>query len=281
MDIPETHVFGIDRVILTVRDLDRVAEFYRKKIGLHVQGEEGSVLHLGNGSETLLELRHDPQARPQSRREAGLFHTAFLLPSRAALGSWVRHAYESQVPITGAADHFVSEAVYLDDPEGNGVEVYADRPREQWAWNNGLVHMTTEPLNFIAVVESSAGVRWEGFPPGSTVGHVHLQVGSLPEAEVFYSNVLGLDITCRYPGAIFYSSEGYHHHIATNTWNSRGSQPRAEETAGLSEVALSMGGSLALDRVRDRAASAGIRIEERGNGISSRDPWNTLFSLRA
>ncbi len=276
---PETQAFGIDKVVLTVRDLHRVADFYRRDIGLHVQRDEGATLLLGSGAQTMLEVRHDPHARPHSVRDAGLFHTAFLLPTRAALGAWIRHAFESQVPITGAADHLVSEAIYLNDPEGNGVEVYADRPRSQWNWTNGAVHMATDPLDLQGIVASAEGLPWNGAPEGSVVGHVHLQVGALPEAESYYAGVLGLDITCRYPGAVFYSSGGYHHHIATNIWNSRGALPRADGATGLSGVQLSLESAQALDDLRLRVSDAGLGITEQGHGFQVKDPWNTPFTF--
>jgi len=185
----------------------------------------------------LLELRADPAARRASPREAGLFHTAFLLPSRADLGAWLQNAVNSNTRLAGAADHLVSEAIYLTDPEGNGIEIYRDRPRADWTVMNGQVEMSTDPLDSAGVL-ASAAKPWAGFPEGSVVGHVHLQTGALAPAEAFYSGELGFPVTCRFPGAVFYGDGGYHHHLATNTWNSRGAAPRTYPATGLANIEI-------------------------------------------
>jgi catechol 2,3-dioxygenase len=248
----------IGKVTLTVHDLDAVTAFYRDAMGLAVLRTDAQGAALGVGETTLLELRRDPAARLRSAREAGLFHTAFLLPSRADLGRWTRHAAETKAPIVGAADHLVSEAIYLTDPEGNGVEIYADRPTSDWTWTNTLVAMASDPLDIESLVASGGQAAWNGFPPGSVVGHVHLQVGAIAPAEAFYVGVLGLDVTCHYPGATFYSSGGYHHHIATNIWNSRGASVRAYPSTGLADIEI-------------RATAAPPQ--------SLQDPWGTSITV--
>lgn len=245
----------IGRVALVVNDLERIAGFYRDAIGLEPLASDGTVALLGVGDVPLLELRSDKSARRAGPREAGLFHTAFLLPDRADLGRWLKHAARSRLQLQGASDHEVSEALYLSDPEGNGIEIYADRPRDEWEWRDGTVRMGTYALDLDALA-AAGGADWAGMPQGSTVGHVHLQVGAIPEAEAFMSG-LGADITHRYPGGTFFSWGGYHHHIATNTWNSRGAGPRDFPVTGLAEVEI-LG---ALDRIAE-------------------DPWRTRFVLR-
>jgi len=258
----------IGRVALTVNDLDRVAGFYEKALGLVPLGSDGEARALGAGERVLLELRRDKAARRAVPREAGLFHTAFLLPSRADLGAWLRHAAAARLPLQGASDHIVSEAIYLADPEGNGIEVYADRPREAWTGLDGQIRMTTDPLDVNGVAAAAAG-PWAGAPEGTVVGHVHLQVGALPEAEAFYGGTLGLPVTAHYPGAAFYGSGGYHHHVATNVWNSRGAPRRDFPSTGLAELEL-------------RAAPAELAaIRSRTGEGPIEDPWGTPILLSA
>ncbi len=263
----------IGKVTLTVHDLDAVSDFYQRALGLHLLRREGDVVQLGTGTAVLLELRRDSAAKRHGRRDAGLFHTAFLLPHRADLGRWLQHVANARVPLHGASDHLVSEAIYLADPEGNGIEVYADRPASGWTYRDGMVEMTTEPLDLHALVAAGGGEAWQGAPDGTVVGHVHLQVGDIPKAEAFYAGQLGFDITCRYPGGSFYASGGYHHHLASNIWNSRGAAPRTEPTTGLTDVELLVTPDKLAD-IRGRTAGA------EGAVLSLRDPWGTQFTIR-
>jgi catechol 2,3-dioxygenase len=266
----------VTKVTLVVRDLDRVAAFYRDVIGLAETGREPGALSLGTDAATLVELRHDAAARLRSPRDAGLFHTAFLLPERADLGAWLSQAAARGVSIQGASDHLVSEAIYLADPEGNGIEVYADRPSAEWAWDGGSVRMATEALDAQGLLASAAGRAWSGFPRGGTVGHVHLQVGAIAPAEAFYGGVLGFDVTARYPGGSFFGSGGYHHQLAANIWNSRGAPPRTEASTGLSEVELAVD-TETFEAVRTRAEGPAGEATR----LTLRDPWNTAITLVA
>lgn len=271
--------FRVGAVTLTVRDLDGIRGFYRDIVGLRELSADPEVARLGAGGTVLLELRRDPHARPHAPREAGLFHTAFLLPSRADLGRWLGDVARRRVPIQGASDHAVSEAIYLADPEGNGVEVYADRPRAVWPWAEGMLAMRTDPLDIDDLLEAAGPAGWDGVPEGSVVGHVHLQTGAIEPAEAFYRDVLGLDVMARYPGASFYGAGGYHHHLATNIWNSRGAGVRTEPTTGLANVELLVTDAAALDAVGRRAAAAGIPASSLSSGFSLRDPWGTSLTL--
>jgi catechol 2,3-dioxygenase len=267
---------ALGRVVLTVKNLDAVQAFYQRAVGLHLLRRDGETAELGTGSATLLELRRDPAARFRSPREAGLFHTAFLLPSRADLGRWVKHAAATRAPVVGASDHDVSEAIYLSDPEGNGVEIYSDRPASTWRKSGNEIQMSTEALDIEDLVAQAGTTGWSGFPEGSTVGHVHLQVGAIPTAEAFYNGVLGFDITCRYPGGSFFASDGYHHHVATNVWNSRGAGPRAFPATGLDAFEIAMD--------RDRIATIRGKVpdaEVDGSRLTVRDPWGTRVVLVA
>lgn len=276
MSNPTGSNLHMGRVALTVRDLDKVGRYYEEVIGLHPMGRDGETARYGAGSEVLLELRQDRAARQRSAREAGLFHTAFLLPSRADLGAWVKQAIAQQAPVSGVADHLVSEAIYLNDPEGNGIEIYIDRPRDQWSWKDGLVEMSSDPLDIEGIVKSAGSVKWQGVPEGSVVGHVHLQVGSVAEAQKFYTGDLGLDVTCHYPGAVFMAADGYHHHIAANVWNSRNAGPRDMPSTGLSDMEIRVDAARAVELRR----AAGLN-DESPLGFELRDPWNTPITIRA
>jgi catechol 2,3-dioxygenase len=257
-----------------------MAGFYEDLIGLHRLGGDAEAMRLGVGETVLIELHRDAAARRHSQRDAGLFHTAFLLPTRADLGQWLAHAGGKRVRLQGASDHIVSEALYLADPEGNGIEVYADKPRGEWRWTNGAVTMSTEPLNKDDLLRSARDQPWRCYPEGGIVGHVHLQVGALPPAEAFYAGVVGLDITTHYPGATFYSWAGYHHHIATNIWNSRNAPPRTGPTTGLADVEICVPQVQTIEAIRGRAADAGSPAEETPSGLRLQDPWGTSLTFR-
>ncbi|MCZ0960059.1 VOC family protein [Paracoccus benzoatiresistens] len=246
---------AIDHVVLTVRDLPGMTAFYRDAIGLSPLGGDNGSARLGAGNRTLLELRAEPAARPRDPRQAGLFHTAFLLPDRAALARWLRHAADSGVRLTGASDHGVSEALYLDDPEGNGIEIYRDRPPSDWTRDGSRILMFTRRLDLDDLL-SAADVPWTGAPEGSSIGHVHLQVGDLDRAHDFLAGDLALTRTFDGQGGAWYGWNGYHHHLAGNVWNSRGAGPRDAGMAGLAEVVIA---------------------DPRRAGQAIGDPWGTRF----
>ncbi len=213
-------------VRLTVSDLDRSRSFYEQAIGLRASERPDGALALGtDNSHTLVELHGDSSAPALDRRATGLFHLAILLPTRRDLALALARLAEARWPLDGASDHLVSEALYLSDPDGNGIEIYRDRPREQWARTAEGLQMATLPLDLDDVVRELSGtdgVQHQA-PAGTTMGHVHLQVSDLPGAERFYNGVLGFDVVVRgYPGALFVSAGGYHHHLGLNTWHSRG-----------------------------------------------------------
>lgn len=248
---------AIDHVALTVRDLPGMTAFYRDAIGLTLLTSDGESARLGAGERILLDLRRDPAARPRDPRQAGLFHTAFLLPDRAALARWLRHAADSGARLTGASDHGVSEAIYLDDPEGNGIEIYRDRPAADWTRSGDRIEMFTHRLDLNGLL-SAADAPWTGAPEGSSIGHVHLQVGDLDRAHAFMAGDLGLTRTFDAPGAAWYGWSGYHHHLAGNVWNSRGAGPRDAGMTGL----------------------AGIAVNDPGrSGRTITDPWGTPFNF--
>jgi len=257
-------VRGVGLVRLRVRDLGRALEFYRGLLGLAVVQEEGSSVRLAPSAtegiipegRPILRLDEDPAAPPRPDRTTGLFHVALLVPSRRALAGVLAHLMARRGPLHGASDHAVSEALYLEDPEGNGIEIYADRPRSEWRQRHGELHMTTEPLNVDGLLaELNVEPRPSnlertghpaprnsdpiGLPTGTIVGHIHLQVSDLAAAERFYAGGLGLDVTVRnYPGALFMSAGGYHHHVAVNVWSSRRAPRPPAGAAGLIEFEI-------------------------------------------
>lgn len=270
----------IGTISLVVRDLDTVSRFYEDAIGLNVLERFGGTARLGTASTVLLEVVHDPAARRCGPREAGLFHTAFLLPSRADLGAWIAFASEQRITVHGASDHAVSEAVYLSDPEGNGIEIYADRSADQWPVTPTGYAMPSDPLDIQALVVAAGGRHWRGFPDDGIVGHMHLQVGAIAPAEAFYRDLLGFDITCRYPGGSFFGSGGYHHQIATNIWNSRNAAPRKDAVTGLSCFELIARDRSVVDGAAGRLTAASVATTPLKGGFAVQDPWGTRILLR-
>lgn len=267
---------------LVVRDLPRVSDFYQKIIGLSVLESTPSGQILGAHGQPLLTLETSDTAERAPRNAAGLFHTAFLLPSRKDLAHWLANAAHNNVQLQGASDHLVSEAIYLADPEGNGIEVYRDRAPMEWNYQqDGTVEMATLGLNLQELYNSAPKAEWEGAPDGTAIGHIHLQVGNIPQADEFYQDVLGLKIMARYPGASFFGSGAYHHHVAANIWNSRGAQARSENMTGLSGYSLKFNEKESLDRAMAALERLEISTERRSDGIAIRDPWGIGLKLSA
>ncbi len=228
---------SIGSVTLIVNDLAKVSDFYRSMVGLELLSLEADRCTLGQGNRTLIKLEENKQAR-RYPGEAGLFHTAFLLPDRSALAEWYQFAKARRVQLDGMADHGVSEAIYLNDPEGNGIEIYADKDRSEWPTaGNGELDISTTRLRTNDLLQT-AQQTWTGAPDGTVVGHVHLQVGQLALADEFFIDQLKFEQMSAMDSASFYGSGGYHHHIAGNIWNSRGANKRPSNATGLSEVEL-------------------------------------------
>jgi catechol 2,3-dioxygenase len=271
-------------VRLEVASLSRSTDWYTRVLGLtRLQGDGETELLGVTGDQPLLELRQLSGARPHPPRgRLGLFHFAILLPSRSSLGTLLVHLARVGVPL-GASDHGVSEALYLQDPDGLGVEVYADRPRALWSYRDGRLEMGTLPLDFPSLQAASGGDLWEGLPAGTRIGHLHLHVGSLPEAEAFYSTLLGLSPTVRgYPGALFLSAGGYHHHLGLNTWAGPGARPATRGDARLLDWELVLDGREAVEAAAHRFRKAGHPVEvEEGGGVRVEDPWRTGLRVTA
>ena len=233
----------IGAVRLRVADRDALVDYYTKAIGLRELDRDQDVTRLGTDT-ALLELVHDPDAPPAPPRSTGLFHFAILVPSRPDLAAAVRRVVQAGERFTGASDHFVSEALYLRDPEGNGIEIYRDRPRTEWEHEpSGELRMGTVALDLDSVMAEMPGEDGTTMPDGTIMGHVHLQVADLEPIERFYAGDLGLDVMVRsYPGALFLARDGYHHHVGTNTWASAGAPAPPEGSRGLEWFELRTGG---------------------------------------
>jgi catechol 2,3-dioxygenase len=271
-------------VRLRVADLDRERDFYRRAIGLSDLGGEAGAIRLGADGAPLVELVSSPGAAPRPPRTTGLFHMAILVPTRVALAEALARLARGRWRLSGASDHLVSEALYLNDPEGNGIEIYRDRPRSQWRYDDGRLEMSTLPLDLDDLVadvdrqESPEG----GIPAGTRIGHVHLNVADLGEAEGFYADLLGFDVTVRgYPGALFLSTGGYHHHIGVNTWAGPGAPPPPEGSRGLVRFDLAVRDAAAVDELRGRLAQAGAEVEETAGGFCTRDPSGNGLTIRS
>jgi catechol 2,3-dioxygenase len=269
----------IGRVALKVRDLDKVTEVYEKTLGLRRLSSLVDRVTLGSAKTALLELIATPSAKPHDPRNAGLFHIAFLLPSRAALGAWLAHVMKNCLPVQGASDHIVSEAIYLADPEGNGIEVYADSPLSQWHDASGNLLMGTKPLDAEKLLLSAQDSTWSGFPDDGLIGHMHLQVGDVDRAEPFYRDILGFGVMKQRPEATFFGSDGYHHHVACNSWNSRGAGMRSADAAGLASFDILVRSPEEKAAILARASKAGIAIDRLGEAVSINDPWGNRINL--
>jgi catechol 2,3-dioxygenase len=274
---------SLGTVELIVGDLDGMATFYEQAIGLTPISRTASGARLGSADGgVLIELAGRPDAPLRPRRSTGLFHTAFLVPSRAELARSVRRVIDSGWNFTGASDHLVSEALYLDDPEGNGIEIYRDRPREEWRREGGQLAMATLPLDLDGVMTELPEGDVQAGAAGTRIGHVHLQVSELPPVETFYEGDLGLDVTtARYPGALFMSAGGYHHHIGTNTWASAGAPAPPEGARGLRRYTIVVPDSAELERVSRRMREAGHELAEVEGGVEAVDPSGNHALLTA
>ncbi|HET8653892.1 MAG TPA: VOC family protein [Longimicrobiaceae bacterium] len=272
------------RVRLQVADLDRSLAYYEGVLGFRVlrRGEGHAALGAHGDERTLVELHERKGAAPVPRRGAlGLYHFAILLPDRAALGRFLVHLAQLGAR-AGSADHLVSEAIYLQDPDGLGIEVYADRPRSEWRHRDGELAMATEPLDAGDLARAAGGEPWTGMPAGTVVGHVHLHVGDLAGAEAFYHRGLGLDkVVWSYPGALFLSAGGYHHHLGVNTW-AAGAPPAGEGDARLLDWELLVPDADEARSVLRSLAAAGYAAEheEQDDGGVVRDPWGTALRVR-
>jgi catechol 2,3-dioxygenase len=272
----------LGHVHLTVASMDLALHFYTQALGLEPLERDESSVRLGApGEKTLVVITEAPEARPKPTRTTGLYHYALLLPNRKHLARFFLHIRELDYPLVGAADHLVSEAIYLQDPDGHGVEVYADRPRETWYKQDGGLRMATHALDTEALIaELDDGDReWQEMPSGTMLGHIHFQVADLEEAVEFYQQALGFDLNLAYgPRAAFLSVDGYHHHIGLNTWAGVGAPRPPDDAATLRYVSLVIPSASEVERIHSRLMESGFEPKERPEVLSVEDPsGNVIF----
>jgi catechol 2,3-dioxygenase len=275
---------GLSCVHLNVRNLTRSLEFYQRTLGFQVHRQENDTAYLGAGRADLLALTERPTAtRPP--RATGLYHFAILTPSRFELAQSLRRLAETRTPLQGFSDHLVSEAIYLGDPDGHGIEIYRDRPRIDWVDAQGNFRMGSEPLDVDGILAElgEESPAWSGLHPDTVLGHMHLHVRHVPEAVKFYREVLGFDVMAEWNGAAFVSAGGYHHHLGLNTWGTLNAPPPPPESLSLRSFVITLPTAADLAQVQSRVQAAGIRVEPQANGWLVRDPSqnNLIFTHAA
>jgi catechol 2,3-dioxygenase len=257
-----------------VADIDRSVRFYQEILGFRPGQDANGLVPLGAGGPPVVLLKHVPGARA-ILRSSGLYHFAILVPSRPALGQALRRLAEAEIRI-GQSDHLVSEALYLSDPDGNGIEIYRDRPRTEWKWSNGSVQMATEPLDLEGLLREGdrAPAAARQFPEGTRIGHVHLQVADVEQAVAIYHGAVGFDITASLGGAAFLSAGGYHHHLGLNSWASRGAPAAPEGSIGLESFVIQVPDAQTQDAMAQRFTYSGLGARMEDGVLRVRDPWN-------
>ena len=272
---------AIDSVHLTISNLDRSVRFYETQLGFTVHRRENRTAWLGAGQDDVLVLTADERA-PRVRGTTGLYHFAVLVPSRVELARSLQRLVETDTVMQGFADHGVSEALYLADPDGNGIEIYRDRPRADWPFAGGRLRMGTDPLDVDDLLRELESVSnaWTGLAEGTTIGHVHLHVSRLPEAERFYVDGLGFEVMQRYADtALFVAAGGYHHHIGLNTWAGVGAPPPPGGAIGLRHFVIRLPEQAALHDVEQRLRAAHVAVDAADMSLQVRDPAQNLILL--
>ncbi|WP_194763475.1 VOC family protein [Microbacterium sp. UFMG61] len=268
-------------VELLVRDLDAMTAYYQQAVTLDILDQSGATATLGRAGEPIMRLRQEKDLPPANPHAAGLYHTAILFQDEARLASALLSvAQQAPQSFTGSADHLVSEAFYFTDPEGNGLELYHDRPRDRWQVTpDGSVHMDSLALDPNRFLQRWLAPHADDEGQTATIGHVHLQVGDIPTARRFYSDILGFDVTAALGNtALFVSAGGYHHHIGMNTWQSAGAGPRAA-SLGLGDVRVTVPARADIDALADRLAFHHVPVEDDGLTLRLSDPWGTRLAL--
>lgn len=284
---PET---SIGAVHLTIANLDRSLRFYIDRLGFQLSSRQEGMAALGAGGRDLLLLYEAPEAKA-APRTAGLYHFAILVPSRIDLARTLRQLAMLQTPMQGFSDHLVSEAIYLADPDGNGIEVYRDRPRAEWPYENGRLRMATDPLDVEALLREAdldargadptgATIPAAVLPAGTRIGHMHLHVSFLEDTEEFYTRAMGLDVTARYGGsATFMSAGGYHHHVAANTWAGVGAPQPPRGAIGLRHFELLVPDRAARDSAGESLQRAGVSVSSEDEALLVEDPSGHVIAV--
>jgi catechol 2,3-dioxygenase len=269
-------------VHVAVSDLERSLKFYQNSLGFKVHRREGQTAYLGAGEADLLVLTEQPQAKPL-QRWTGLYHFAILVPSRLELAQVLRRLIETRTPIGGFADHLVSEAIYLSDPDDNGIEIYHDRPRTEWYDKKGRFVMGTEQLDIDGVLAEliAPSSEWTGLAVGTVLGHMHLKVANVSASKAFYVDVLGFDVMAHLGSALFLSAGGYHHHLGMNIWESANAPSAPADAVGLRDFVVHLHSQDEVDKLLARVRAADIPVEEHPLGWLVRDPAQNavIFSI--
>ena len=266
-------------VHIVVTDLDRSVAFYERSIGLRLHGRDGDVARLGAGGEDLLVLHERPDAK-RAGRHAGLYHFALLYPTRRELGRAVRRLAETETPIQGASDHGISEAIYLPDPDGNGIELAADRGREHWGDLRDPTTIGPRPLDLQDLVASVAGEELpEHADRDLVVGHLHMHVGNVADALAFYRDLAGFEVMTDFGSAAFVAAGGYHHHLGLNVWKGEGVPPNPPDAVGLEHWTVIVDDG-AIEALRQRFEAAGVEVADDGDGFRVADPWGAATSFQ-
>lgn len=271
----------VGEVVIKVQDLQRSLTFYQEIIGFKVLSKsEKKVSFTADGSTALLTIEQPGGVVPKGRRTTGLYHFAILLPSRRDLGGFIQHLIQKNHSIQGASDHLVSEALYMADPDGNGIEVYSDRSSSVWNWQDQEVAMTSEALDIQSILAESEGVRWNGLPSGTLMGHIHLHVANLAESEKFYTQALGFDVVNRYGGqALFLSTGQYHHHIGLNTWNGVGAPMPEKNSVGLKHYTLVLPDEKLREKIVEQLINMNAEVTNEEESLLTVDPSGNRIKL--
>lgn len=281
MNFHKKPITYVGEVGLKVLDLKRMVRFYKEIIGFEVMEESATSAVLGTGGKSLLKLEASHGLVPKNQRYAGLYHFAILLPDRTELGKILVHLHHNGIAL-GSSDHLVSEALYLNDPEGNGIEIYRDRPSEEWEWNGSQVLMAVDPIDAAGLVQAAeqSGDPFHGMPAGTVMGHIHLHVSELAEAEAFYVEGLGFEVVAAMGGqALFLADRKYHHHIGLNVWNGTGIPALPDHTAGLGYFTLILESEEKRKEIVGRLVSLGIQVAEHTEYAEVRDPSGNRIRL--
>ncbi|CAM3824190.1 VOC family protein [Mesobacillus thioparans] len=281
MNFHQKPITFVGQVNIKVQDLQRSIAFYEKVIGFQLMEQtDSSASFTADGKTVILTIEQPANVIPKQGRTTGLYHFAILLPERSDLAKIVLHFMKAGVRF-GSSDHLVSEALYLSDPDGNGIEVYRDRQPSEWEWKNGEVKMTVDPLDFEDLISGVEQEPWEALPAGTVMGHIHLHVADLKKAEEFYLNGLGFEVVCRYGHqAIFISDGKYHHHIALNTWNGVGAPTPPENSVGLSSYTLILSDETKLARIVDQLEKMNISVSKEHDYYVTTDPSSNKIVLK-
>jgi catechol 2,3-dioxygenase len=281
MNFHKEPVTFVGQVNLKVQNLDRSLAYYQDVIGFKVlEQTDRSASLTADGKTVLLKIEQPEEVKPKQARSTGLYHFALLLPKRSDLANILKHFIELNYPLQGASDHLVSEAIYLGDPDGNGIEVYSDRDPSQWNWENDEVVMATEPLDAADLLGETQGNTWSGLPSGTVMGHIHLHVSELKKTEEFYVKGLGFEVVTRYGSqALFISDSKYHHHIGLNTWNGIGAPAPLPNSVGLESFAIIFPSKEKRDNIISQLKKIGAPVSEENGSFYTSDPSGNRIRL--